>query len=217
MKTLKILVPASLPFASRQTDTPLERGRHFFMEEIWKTIDGHEGIFEYSSLGRIKSVGRWVHCIRYNKPYSRFEPEKILKPKNDKGYLRIGLCINGRRIFRPVHRLIAMAFIPNPQNKPTVNHKSGIKTDNRVENLEWATISENTQHSFDNGLQLPRRGSDNIQSVPVAQFTMEGVWVRDWAGMGDIKRGLGLSQGSISNCIHGKTKSYSGYIWRKIT
>jgi hypothetical protein len=217
MKTLKILVPASLPFASRQTDTPLERGRHFFMEEIWKTIDGHKGIFEYSSLGRIKSVGRWVHCIRYNKPYSRFEPEKILKPKNDKGYLRIGLCINGRRIFRPVHRLIAMAFIPNPQNKPTVNHKNGIKTDNRVENLEWATISENTQHSFDNGLQLPRRGSDNIQSVPVAQFTMEGVWVRDWAGMGDIKRGLGLSQGSISNCIHGKTKSYSGYIWRKIT
>ena len=217
MKTLKILVPASLPFASRQTDTPLERGRHFFMEEIWKTIDGHEGVFECSSLGRIRSLERRLQIVRYEKLHTRLEPSKILKPKIDQGYFRIGLCLNGKRAFFNVHRLVARAFIPNPENKPTVNHKNGIKTDNRVENLEWATISENTQHSFDNGLQVPRRGADNIQSVPVAQFTMEGVWVRDWGGMGDIKRELGFPHGSISSCIHGKSKSYSGYIWRKIT
>lgn len=110
--------------------------------EVWKSIATG---YEVSSLGRIKS-------------YWRGKP-RILKLTLVRGYWNVGLMIDGKQKHFSVHRLVATAFVPNPEGKPQVNHINGIKTDNRVENLEWTTVAENTQHAYDNN--LAKSGEDN--------------------------------------------------------
>lgn len=110
------------------------------MKEKWKDIPNYEGLYQVSNLGRIKSIGRRVSWKFYNKPCARNHNERIIIPEIGKiGYCRVGLCKNGKRTRYNLHRIIAKAFIPNPNNLPTVNHKNGIRTDNRLENLEWAS------------------------------------------------------------------------------
>lgn len=111
--------------------------------------------------GEIKSLDYSVNHWRGGKKITK---GRILKPIKRKGYLYINVSDGEIRTQMAIHRLVAEAFIPNPKNKITVNHKNGIKTDNRLENLEWATISENTQHAFDNGLKKKRFGNDNPQT-----------------------------------------------------
>lgn len=106
--------------------------------EQWKDIDGYEGIYKISNFGNVLSVkNNKLRAIHLDKD----------------GYCRVMLCKNGRKKSSIVHRLVANAFIPNLENKPQVNHKNGIKTDNRLENLEWVTNSENMKHAFLTGLK----------------------------------------------------------------
>lgn len=116
------------------------------MTENWKPISGYEGLYEISDSGKVKSLPKkkGVSFINGN------SPEILLKNNLGRnGYFRINL---GRNKMKSVHRLVAEAFIPNPDNKKWVNHKNGVKTDNRVSNLEWSTISENCQHAVRTGL-----------------------------------------------------------------
>ena len=116
------------------------------MEEIWKEIPGCDGKYQVSSTGKVKSMN-----YRGNTGI-----EKTLKLSRDKdGYLRASIYISGKQRYFMVHRLVASAFIPNPNEKPEVNHKNGVKDDNRLENLEWVTTSENQKHAYDTGLQPP--------------------------------------------------------------
>lgn len=147
--------------------------------EIWKTIPGYEGIYKVSSHGRVRSLDRnTIAFMPGVGSYTRFFKGKTLKQshfigsKSSPGYWCVGLRpLNGVRLPCLVHRLVAMTFIPNPENKPTVNHKDGNGKNNHVSNLEWCTRLENNQHAIRTGLHDPhftknrRRGSASNTSV----------------------------------------------------
>lgn len=135
-------------------------------KEIWKDIKGYEGKYQVSDFGRVKSLAR---IVEKKKGIFVNKKEIFLKPaKNIKGYLKIKLCkktdgvCNEKSI--TIHRLVAYEFLENSFNKAQVNHKNGIKDDNRVENLEWATASENVIHSLKHNLKIPLKGSGHGNS-----------------------------------------------------
>lgn len=124
-----------------------------YVIEIWKDIEGFEGLYQVSNMGKIKSCERFVKHSR-NPNFFRSIKEKLLKQTiGRKGYLVVNLSKDGEHDCKRVSRLVAIAFVPNPDNKPEVNHKDGDKLNNNDWNLEWNTTSENIQHAYDNGLK----------------------------------------------------------------
>ena len=164
------------------------------MEEIWKDISGYEGLYQISNLGNVKSLN-----------YSRTGKERILKPGTDKdGYLLVTLYKNRNKRPFKIHRLVAKAFIPNPDNKSDVNHKDENKTNNCVDNLEWMTRMKNNNFGTRN---------ERI-SKSVLQFTKNGEFVKEWPSATQIKIELGFDQSNISDCCNEKRKSAYEYIWK---
>ena len=130
------------------------------MNEVWKDIKDYEGLYQVSNLGRVKSLQRIVSYV-YGE---RMMEEKILKGSICVyGYLRVNLRKNGINKTIKIHKLVAQTFISNPDNKETVNHINGIKTDNRVKNLEFCTRRENNLHAYKTGLKC-QRGENNSSS-----------------------------------------------------
>lgn len=120
----------------------------------WKKIKGYENYYEISDNGIVKSLDRVVKKKRNGKIIDYYYKERILKQEvTVHGYNRVVLSLNKKSERFSVHRLVAQAFIPNEKNKPCINHKNGIKTDNRIFNLEWVTYKENSLHSHNIGLQ----------------------------------------------------------------
>ena len=171
--------------------------------EIWKDIKGFEGFYQVSNLGRIRSLprkgkGRWGI-----KDYSGI----VLKPVlSDRGYLKLRLYKNGGKTFR-VHRLVAEAFLPNPQNLPEVNHINENKQDNRVENLEWADRKANCQY----GSRTKKIASQ--LSRPVIQMSLGGEILETFASSREVERKLNFSASHINECCNGKRKTSNGYKW----
>ncbi len=131
-------------------------------KEIWKDIPNYEGLYQVSNLGRIKSLPRqWIA----GKGFKMSHGEKIISPSKKKGgYLFTHLYKNKKEKIYLVHRLVAIAFIPNPENKPGVNHKDGIKGNANLENLEWVTKSENEIHAHKMGLKNIPKGENHYNS-----------------------------------------------------
>ena len=127
--------------------------------EIWKDIPNYYELYQGSNLNRIKSLERWITT---KLGFKRFIKEKILHEwVVGSGYRQIGLFKNNKLKFFYVHRILAQIFLPNPLNLPEVNHKNGIKTDNKIENLEWVSKSENMQHAHKIGLIVREPGEKN--------------------------------------------------------
>lgn len=133
---------------------------------------------------------------------------KELSPRVQQGYKHVTIYINKKPKSCRVHRLVATAFIPNIENKPYVNHLNGIRSDNRVENLEWATPSENTQHAVDTGLFKPTREKQ------VVQYSLNGDKIAIYRSISEAARKTNSSVEKIVNCCQFTRKTHNEYQWR---
>ena len=182
--------------------------------EEWKEIPNFSKLYYISNYGRILRIEHTRLSYRYNKS-GKLYPTKILKAsKNKQGYINTQINLNNSFKSFKVHRLVAEAFIPNPENKPQVNHKDGNKLNNRVDNLEWCTNGENGKHAWENGLRTKRIGNNNKFSVKVNQYDLNNKLIKEWNCINDITRELGISHGLITAACQGRQKTSHGYIWK---
>jgi hypothetical protein len=179
----------------------------------WKPIKGYEGIYEVSNDGKVRSCDTYLmsKCGIILKEYKG----KRIKPYITHGYEVVCLYDKSAKLGKKclVHRLVLFAFdVDNPFEKPFVNHINGVRHDNRIENLEWVTHSENMIHSF-RVLGNVLRGEDSPNNKLVYQYDFKGNLIRTYFGATEAGRENKLSQGNISNCCRGLTNSYRGYVW----
>lgn len=130
-------------------------------KEKWRDVPGYEGNYQVSNMGRIKGIER---LVKHSCGGLRKIPEQILNATISGRYPSFCLYKDGNGSTLNAHRIVAEAFVENPENKPCVNHKNGIRDDNRAENLEWVTSAENTRHAIGNGLMKANQGEENIFS-----------------------------------------------------
>lgn len=181
------------------------------MEEIWKDIPSYEGYYQVSNLGKFRSLPR---VIKYKQNGTRNYPAKSLLTETTRdNYQRIVLMKNGVKIRYQAHRLVALTFIPNPENKPYINHIDGNKSNNNVTNLEWCTASENMIHADKTGLRDMSKhhpsNSKKIKCIETGEIFCSYYQAIKW---------LGKTTNSLSALVRG-TKNYGkafGYHWEFI-
>ena len=174
-------------------------------KEIWKPIIGAEGFLEVSNMGRVRSV------------YEGHQ--KILREyRNGSGYRRFETRVSGEKFSGLVHRAVAKAFIPNPENKPEVNHKDGNKENNAVENLEWATRMENVRHAIENGLwdsvfEGTRRENEKRKRPVIGYFTSDTKSaVRRFESVSEAERFIGSHH--VVDVLKGRMDGLKGWTFR---
>lgn len=192
--------------------------------EYWRNIEGYEGLYQVSNLGRVKSLGR---VSVYKDGRKKVLHERILHNfLSDQGYYHVMLCKNGETKRFKVHRLVAMAFIANPDNLPVVNHKDENPQNNVVENLEWCTQAYNVRYGtmIERGRMKQFNRSD--LSKKVAQYTSDGELVDTFNSVSEVERMYPqFRTESVSRCCRGgqilkgkwqPVTAYKGYIWKYI-
>lgn len=161
---------------------------------IWKPVKDYEDRYIVSDVGLV---------------FSKIS-DRLLTPKIDRyGYKVVGLSRNGETKWFTVHRLVAVAFIPNPDNLPCVNHKDEDKLNNKADNLEWTTIKANDNYGTRN-----ERMANSKKKNPVAQYDTDMRLVAVYEGVKDAMRITGVNRNSIRDVCRGKRKTAGGYVWR---
>lgn len=155
-----------------------------------KDVVGYEGLYGITPEGEVYSYKR----------------KKFLKPRdNKKGYLQVGLCKDGKEKNHLIHRLVAEAYIPNPENLPMINHKDENKSNNCLQNLEWCDNKYNCNYGTRN-----ERKSDKLKKT-VIQYDLDGNFIKEWKSATDVGREVRFG---IYQCVNGKRKTAFGYIWK---
>ena len=184
------------------------------MEEIWKDIAGYEGLYQVSSLGRVKCLERIYYCG--DKHSKRIQEEVIMSPTSVKGYIRLSLSKEGKRSSYLIHRLVAETFIPIPSNlmhlcgtrRLQVNHKDENLLNNSVDNLEWCDASYNVNYGSRNK-KVSFQNTNGKKSKPVLCVETGIIY----PSQKEVERALGFPQGDISACCKRQGKSH-GYTWK---
>jgi hypothetical protein len=175
------------------------------MEE-WRPIPGYEGLYDVSSMGRVRSHPRVCRKLEGKVVKDYIFPSRILKQtKNGKGYLHVTLTSKPyERRLSGVHRLVAKAFIPNPDNLPQINHKDENKTNNSVSNLEWCDNRYNSYY-----------GTKDVKMCKrVCQYGKDGAYIATFRSAHQAAEAIGLSVSSISAAALGKLKTAGGFVWQ---
>ena len=168
------------------------------MEEKWKPVKGYKGLYEVSDWGNVRSLN-----------YNKTGRAQLLKSRKDtRGYLKVVLCKKGERKNKYVHRLVAEAFLPNPLNLPDVNHKSECKM------LNFACVLEYCDKKYNNNYGSHNQRVADYFSIAIDQFDKNGQFIRRWKSTSEAGRQLGISYGSICECLKGRRKTAGGYKWR---
>lgn len=167
--------------------------------EIWKAVKGYEGYYEVSNIGNVRSVDR---LVKHSKGGLRIYKGKTLVPcLSVDGYRLVHLSKLNVSEMKRVNRLVAEAFIPNPNNLPTVNHKDENKLNNSVENLEWMSIENNIKYS---------------SCKSIKQLSIDGEFIRSWESASEVGKELNFNTSNILRCCKGLRKSAHGYKWRYV-
>ena len=181
--------------------------------ENWKDIKGYEGFYQVSNLGRVRSLARDIY--RQNGTFYHHVEEKILASNLDGcGYPLVHLCKNGKMKNMLVHRLVATAFIENPENKPQVNHKNEIKTDNSVENLEWCTSFYNNHYGTRTARAVQNHKYPKLGDSPRAKAVFCEELNKTFDCAKRVEEELGIDRSAISQACTGKVKTAGGFHWR---
>lgn len=177
-------------------------------DEIWKDIKGYEGLYQASNLGRVKSLGN-----------NKNRKEKILKSfLNHKGYLRVGLCKNGKVKRYFVHRLVYEAFIGEIPKGMQVNHKDENPQNNILSNIDTLMTQKENNNWGTHNERIAKANINNPKRCKsVIQKSLDGKVIRIWASGAEVEKELGYSKGNISWCCRGKFKQRYGYIWEYYT
>jgi len=178
------------------------------MEEIWKDIDGYNGLYQISNYGRVKSL------IKHNGT-----DERILKPiKNLNGYLQVNLSKKGKLNIYSIHRLVAQAFIPNDDLlKTEINHKDENKINNNVNNLEWVDHKSNMNYGTRNERSSKSQINNPKRSKQVNQYSLDGkTLIKTFPSIRQIGRETSFAPQNICNCCNGKVKQAYGFIWEYV-
>lgn len=181
------------------------------MEEIWKDIPGYEGLYQASSLGRIRSLDRFDGRMHWIKG------RILCQTSNKLGYKRLSLFKEGKDKKVIVHRIIAATFLGNHPSLD-VNHIDGNPSNNAISNLEWCTRAENIQHSYKilgrPGVNKGRFNERNKHSNPINMYSLDGNYIRTFPCSQEASRALNIDQGSISKAARGKRNHAGGYKWK---
>lgn len=173
------------------------------MKEQWKPIVGYEGHYEISNKGNVKSL--------------KYKKHRILKPFEWQGYKKIKLVLEGVEKTFKIHRLVANAFVENPENKPMVNHKDGNKGNNIYTNLDWTTNAENVKHAYDNDLISLKKKMRSANPKAVLQIDkVTGEVLARFESIREAERETGVRSQHIGNVCLGKLKQSGGYFWKYV-
>ena len=174
--------------------------------EVWKDITGYEGIYQVSDKGRVKCLEK--HVVSTDKGHKRYYPERIASTHLRNGYPSVELSKNGKSKKFTVHRLVATHFLSNEGKAPQVNHIDGNKENNNVNNLEWATASENIKHSIENGLRPKYH-----KGLKVIQKNHEGVELNAYKSIRSASKITGINHSCIYKACKGTYKQAGGFLW----